>query len=186
MNDISELKWTRVFTPVHIPKYLVEQVRHREYEVEDFYTYHEGTCTQEGENGFILNPFSHLYVLRTEDNEVKGFLWLCVDPLTKNILVQTYSIDKSYWNKGQAVKKLADFVKEIKRKGKLKKVYWLTNYPKHSMRYGYKRSQWILMEYNEEKEDGLNTDGEHESPGKCEFINSGATIDPERSTRLAG
>ena len=153
MNNIDDLKWIRVFTPSHIPTYLVEQVRDRDYSVEDFYKYHEINCmvpTTDG--GKKLNPFSHLYVLADKSNQVKGMLWFCVDPLTKDVIVQTFSMDKEYWGKGLAVKKVANFMKEFIRKGNLHKIYWITNYPKHSERNGFKRSKNILMEYNEEKE----------------------------------
>jgi N-acetylglutamate synthase-like GNAT family acetyltransferase len=153
MNKIDDLKWIRIFTPSHIPKYLVEQVRDRDFTVEDFYKYHEVNCTLPSKDGSVkLNPFSHLYVLANEDNEVKGMLWFCVDPLTKDIVIQTFSMDKDYWMKGIAVKKLSKHIKEIRKKGNLNKIYWVTNYPKHSERNGFTRCKSVLMEYNEEKE----------------------------------
>lgn len=151
-NKVDDLKWIRVFTPSHIPKYLVEQVRDRDFTVEDFYAYHEAYCQIPTSDGIKLNPFSHLYVLANEENTVKGMLWFCVDPLTKDIIIQTFSMDKEYWNKGLAVKKLAAHMKGIKKKGQLNKIYWVTNYPKHSERNGFKRSKNVLMEYNEESE----------------------------------
>lgn len=152
IGNIDELRWVRVFTPLHIPKYLVEQVRDRDFSVEDFYKYHEINCLRDTEEGPTLNPFSHLYVLVNKDNVTKGFLWFSVDPLTKDLVIQTYSVDKSFWCKGTAVKKLADFVKDIRRKASLKKIYWITNYEKHSERYGFERSKSILMEWNEDKD----------------------------------
>ena len=167
LNKIDDLKWIRIFTPSHIPKYLVEQVRDRDFSVEDFYKYHEVNCTMQSKEGDIkLNPFSHLYVLANPENEVKGMLWFCVDPLTKDLIIQTFSMDKEFWMKGVAVKKLANHIKEIKKKGNLNKIYWVTNYPKHSERNGFTRSKNVLMEYNEENEvkkngkDIIGRDGE--------------------------
>ena len=37
------------------------------------------------------------------------------------------------------------------KKANLKKVYWVTKFPKHSKRYGFKESEHILMEYSEEE-----------------------------------
>jgi hypothetical protein len=171
-NKIDDLRWIRVFTPSHIPKYLVEQVRDRDFTVEDFYAYHEVNCIFHGKDGSKLNPFSHLYVLADTENTVKGMLWFCVDPLTKDIIVQTFSMDKDYWGKGLAVKKLATFMKTFRKKANLNKIFWITNYPKHSERNGFKRSKNVLMEYNEEnevKENGKDTfrrqreSGEHQS-----------------------
>lgn len=153
MNNIDDLKWIRVFTPSHVPKYLVEQVRDREYSVEDFYKYHEVNCMVPSKDGEQkLNPFSHLYVLADKVNQVKGMLWFCVDPLTKDIIVQTFSMDKEYWGKGLAVKKLAKFMKTFRKKANLNKIFWITNYPGHAQRNGFKRSKSILFEYNEENE----------------------------------
>jgi hypothetical protein len=173
MNNIDDLKWIRVFTPSHVPTYLVEQVRDREYTVEDFYKYHEVNCmVKNGEGEERLNPFSHLYVLADQTNQVKGMLWFCVDPLTKDIIVQTFSMNKDYWGRGLAVKKLATFMKTFRKKANLNKIFWITNYPKHSERNGFKRSKNVLMEYNEEnevKENGKDIfrrqrkSGEHQS-----------------------
>ena len=169
MNKIDDLKWIRIFTPSHIPKYLVEQVRDRDFSVEDFYKYHEVNCTIPSKDGNVkLNPFSHLYVLANTENEVKGMLWFGVDPLSKDIIIQTFSMDKEYWNKGIAVKKLSDHIKEIRKKANLNKIYWVTNYPKHSERNGFTRSKNVLMEYNEENEvnHGQNTIRREHSTGE--------------------
>lgn len=173
MSNIDDLKWIRIFTPSHIPKYLIEQIRDREFSVEDFYKYHEVNCTIPSKDGIKLSPFSHLYVLVNEENIVKGMLWFCVDPLTKDIIIQTFSMDKDYWMKGIAVKKLAKHIKEIRKKGNLNKIYWITNYPKHSERNGFKRSKAVLMEYdekneekNEEIKDGKNITGRRHSETK--------------------
>jgi len=168
-KKIDELRWVRIFTPDHIPKYLIEQVRDRDYSVDEFFRYHQINSMVQTEDGIKLNPFSHLYVLANKNNEVKGMLWFSVDPLSKDILIQTFSVDKEYWYKGEAVKKLAEHIKEIREKAKLNKIYWITNYEKHSMRYGFKRSKSILMEYDPQKEgangqdiNGINgAGGEH-------------------------
>lgn len=153
MKKIEDLRWVRVFVPDHVPHYLVEQVRDRDYSVEEFFKYQQLNCMMQGENGVGLNPFNHLYVLPDKENQVKGMLWFTVDALSKDILIQTFSMDKEYWGKGQAVKMLAEHMKEIRNKGKLNKIYWVTNYEKHSMRYGFCRSKSILMEYDPKKEE---------------------------------
>ncbi len=173
MTKMEELRWVRVFTPIHIPKALVEQIKTRDYTVEDFFKHHETACLRAGKEGPTLNPLSHLYVLANSENLTKGFLWLTIDPLTKNIVVQSYSVDKEYWKEGGAVKKLVEFVKEIRRKANLKKVYWITDYEKHSMRHGFKRSRSILMEYSG-GEDGKDIDGGDNARGECRAVDPGA------------
>lgn len=167
-NKKDDLKWIRIFTPSHIPTYLIEQIRDRDFTVEDFYKYHEVNCTVPSHDGSPkLNPFSHLYVLANEENHVKGMLWFCVDPLAKDLIIQTFSMDKEYWMKGMAVQKLAKHIKEIRKKGNLNKIYWITNYPKHSERNGFKRAKAVLMEYNEEKEvnNGTHINGRQPETG---------------------
>lgn len=184
MNKMDKLRWIRIFTPDHIPKYLIEQIKQRDYPVEDFYKYHRCNCLIENQQ---LNPFLHLYVLADDDNQVKGMLWVDIDPLTKDILIQTYSIDKDYWCNGEAVKKLADHVKSIREKGKLNKIYWVTTYPKHSERNGFKRSRNVLMEYNGEKEEKENGEdilkGEDKAHRECESSHSRAKLVPVERTR---
>ena len=182
-KNIEELRWIRVFTPDHIPHYLVEQVGHRDYSVEEFFKYHQINCMIQSEKGIVLNPFNHLYVLADKKNEVKGMLWFSVDPLSKDILIQTFSVDKEYWSKGQAVKKLAEHIKKIRIKGKLNKIYWITNYPKHSMKHGFKPSKSVLMEYDpdKEKKDGKNNDGRIEPQRECGSSDSRTTKFPESS-----
>lgn len=177
-KDIEKLRWVRVFTPVHIPKYLVEQVRNRDYTVEDFYTYQEQSCIRMTKEGPTLNPLNHLYVLANDENLTKGFVWFVVDPLTKDLCVNTYSIDKEYWGKGKAVSKLATFIKDIRKKGHLNKVYWITNYPKHSQRYGFRPSKSVLMEYTEEEHG-------QDSHGRSNTREEHQSVDP-RTAKIPG
>jgi len=160
---IDELRWVRAFSAEIIPSYLVEQIRDRDYSVEDFYKYQAINCTDSGKDGITLNPFHHLYVLANKEHMVKGFLWFVIDPLSKDMVVNIYSVDKAYWNGGGAVKKAVDHFKEVKNKLHLDKVFWITNYPKHSERHGFKRCKSVIMEYTGEEEDGRegHIDGGH-------------------------
>ena len=148
---MEELRWVRSTTPSLLPKYLVEQVKHRDYEVDDFLKYQENMCYVNTREGRVLNPFSHLYFLANEENMIKGFLWVCVDPLTKDLIIQTYSVDKEYTKSGGAVDKLCIHIKAIAKGGGLNKIYWITNSPRHSQRHGFKKSKAVLMEYSGEE-----------------------------------
>jgi len=152
MKKTDELRFVRAMSPDIVPHYLIEQVRDRSYSVEDFFKYQQINCMSQTVDGFKINPFNHLYVLANSENIVKGVLWMVVDPLAKDVVIQTYSIDKEYWNKGYAVKKIAEHVKDIVVKANLNKIFWVTTYPRHSERYGFKRSKNILMEYDPKKE----------------------------------
>ena len=170
--NFDTLRFIRVFTPMHVPKELIEQVRDREYEVEDWYKYQEIVCVRKTEKGVELNPLSLLYVIADEGNKVVGMLWCEIDTLSKTLVIQTFSMDKKYWNKGKAVTLLSKKAKEIAKGCNLKKVAWITNYEKHSLRYGFKRSKGTIMEWKEEydnvkeednnlkeEEDGLDSYG---------------------------
>jgi hypothetical protein len=152
--DFDELKFIRIFTPMHIPKTLIEQVRDRCFDVEEWYKYQELICVNQTEAGPVLNPSNLLYVIADEGNKVVGMLWCEIEALSKTLFIQTFSMDKGYWFKGKAVTLLAKKAKEILKECKLKKAVWLTAYPKHSMRYGFKRSKNTMMEYIQEEEDG--------------------------------
>jgi len=155
-DDIEDLEFVRVFTPQHIPTYLVEQIKDRDFTVEQFYSFQEINCLRNTENGPVLNPLNLLYVIVNKKKIAKGFAWMMIDPLTQDLVVQTYSMDNEYWFKGKAVKLLYNKVKEIISDCNLNKVYWITKYPKHSERYGFKPSKHVLMEYMEEPTDGKN------------------------------
>jgi len=152
-KDIDKLEFLRIFTPDHIPKYLVDQIRDKEFTTEKFYDYQRICCVRQTDNGPILNPMNFLYVIANEDRVTKGFLWAQSDPLCNYFFIQNYSIDKEYWNNGKAVKFLVKKVKEIVTECKMRKVFWITNFPKHSQRYGFRRSKHTLMEFDPCKEE---------------------------------
>ena len=151
-KDIDKFEFLRIFTPDHIPKYLVDQIRDKEFTTEKFYEYQKICCIRQTKDGPIINPMNFLYVIANEDKITKGFLWGQADPLTNDFVVQTYSIDKEYWGNGNAVRLLVTKVQEIIDECKMNKVFWITNFPKHAQRYGFKRSKSILFEYNGDSE----------------------------------
>lgn len=163
MTPIEDLRFIRIIDPVHIPRHLVEQVRDRDFTVDKFYDYQRMVCVETTPNGIRANPLNLLFVIVDEGNVVQGFLWAVVDPLCNYLLINTFSMEKEYWGGGRAVKLLERKAKEIMSGAQLTKGYWITNYPKHSERYGFKRSKSILMEYRGSY--GANDDGEQCAPG---------------------
>ena len=148
----DKLKFIRVFTPMHIPKPLIEQVRDREYSVEDWYSYLEIICMRQTDAGPQLNPLCLLYVVADQANSVVGMLWCGIDTLSKTLIVQILSMDKEYWGRGKVVSLVTNKAKEIAKECKLKRIVWQTNYPKHSERYGFKRSKTVQMEFYQTEE----------------------------------
>lgn len=167
--DLQQFRWVRVFTPVHIPKYLVEQIKSRDYTVDDFYKHQEEACTYIDKAGNkTVSPLNHLYVLSSQDYKVVGFLWFVVDDLCQNIVVQNFSIDRKLWNKGNAIELASKHVKEILKNAKLKKVYWVTNRPRVFEKAGFVRAKDMIMEWDPEEE----KDGESVFRGKQDKRNS--------------
>lgn len=152
-SKMDELRWIRSTSPDLIPRYLLEQVKHKDYTVDDFLKYQKNIAFTNTKDGVMLNPFSHLYYLANPENMIKGILWFCIDPLTKDLIIQTYSVDKEYSKTGGAVEKLCILIKDIVNKAKLKKIYWITTNPRHSQRHGFKKSKSILMEYCMDKKE---------------------------------
>lgn len=169
--DFEKLRFIRVFTPDHIPRSLVDQVRGKSYSTDRFFQYQSNVCVESTEQGTRLNPLNLLYVIANSDNKVVGYLWCEVSALENALVVQTFSMEKEYWCQGKAMELAAGKVKEILRESKLDKAYWITNYPKHSERYGFRRSKGILMEY-EETDDGKSTNGQQQTDGFCEHVDT--------------
>jgi hypothetical protein len=168
-EEILNLRWVRIFDPVHIPKEYVYQIKDKSFTTEKFYKYQETANVENVDGKIVFNSYNLLFVLVNEKNHTKGFLWAVVDGLSNALVINTFSMDKEYWGNGKAVKLLEIKVKEIKERVSLDKVYWITRCPKHSEKYGFKRSKNILMEYN----DGPDSNGE-----QCETSREGSIDEP--------
>lgn len=156
LNKIEDLEWVRIIDPYLIPEYLVEQIKERMFTVEKFYRYQQLICTQNQNGNIVVNTLNLLFVLVDKEKVIKGFFWGVVDALSNALVINSFSMDKEYWGEGKAVKLLEDKAREIKEGAQLDKVFWVTRCPKHSEKYGFKRSKHQLMEYR----DGRNNDGE--------------------------
>jgi len=149
--DIDKLRFIRIIDPVHIPRHLVEQVRDKDFTVDRFYDYQRLVCVENLNGAIKANPLNLLFVIVDEGNKVQGFMWAVVDPLCNYLCINTFSMESEYWGAGKAVHLLERKAKEIMEGANLSKIYWITNHPKHSERYGFKRSKSVLMEYKGDK-----------------------------------
>lgn len=181
--DVDSLRFIRIIDPSHIPRHLVEQVRDRDFSVEKFYDYQRLVCVEQVNGAWNANPLNLLFVIVDPDNKVQGFMWAVVDPLYNALCINTFSMEPKYWHGGRAAKLLARKGHEIMEGAKLSKCYLITNFPKHSERYGFKRSKSVLMEYKGELapngEDYGKVDGGQQSKtsGHC-------PDDDSRTTRV--
>ena len=162
-TQIENLKWVRIFDPVHIPKEYINQIKEKEFTTEKFYEFQSRVCLLNTETGLTINPYNLLFVLVDDSNRVKGILWMVIDILANSLVINTFSVDKEYWGNGKAVSFLIEKAAEIKEKEKLDRVYWITRSPKHSEKFGFKRSKHTLMEYSHGQFGKRHIDG-----GRCE------------------
>jgi len=134
---VKKLRFIRIYDGDLIPRYLVENNKERTFDVNHFYNVLKLAANS-------LTTF--LYVLVDEENIIVGYLWIELDLLGKKFIVNTLSIDKSYW--GEHVFDIVDdFVKELMHKNNIKRVWWITSRPAYYCKKGYFESKDTIMEY---------------------------------------
>jgi N-acetylglutamate synthase-like GNAT family acetyltransferase len=139
---IESLKFVQVLLPKlvrKIPVHLIESVKGRAFSVEEFYKAMEEVVFD--------SEINLLYVLVDDQNRVQGYLWAEILDLGNSLLVNTFSIDKSYWGKGEAVEKVIDFLSPLAKYLKVDTVNWITTNPKFFEKKGFKRSKNVVMEF---------------------------------------
>lgn len=138
-NKFDSLEFVRLKIPRIVPIALIEAVKNRTFTSEQFYSYQEAN---------LANPNNYLFALIDPDKKIQGFLWAESNLLDKSLFVNTFSISKDYWGKGQAIQKAVDFLRELKAKLKSPRVFWITTNEKFFVKHNFKRSKNVLMEYN--------------------------------------
>lgn len=134
-----KLEFVRLKLPRLIPTELIEAVKGRTFTSEQFYKY------QESQND---NPFNHLYALIDEKKKIHGYFWAEMNSLDGSLFVNTFSISKEFWGKGNAIPMVIEFLKRLKEKVKPSRIFWVTTNEKFFVKHGFKRSKNSLMEYN--------------------------------------
>lgn len=148
--SLSDLAFVRLIDPIHIPSYLIEQMKDRMFEVENFYAFQSANCLIATDKGPQLNPGNFLFALVHERlRQVKGFLWMTFDMLTNSLLVNSFSMDKEYWNKGEAMDLLEEKAKKVMRDLKISRIVWITKNSKFCENKGFKKSKESVMIYEE-------------------------------------
>ena len=142
-NKMDQLTFVNLRIPRLIPKELIENVKGRTFTPDQFYKYQE---TQ------IDNPYNHLYALIDNLKKIHGYCWAEENILDNSLFVNTFSINKEYWGKGEAMPKVIEFIDRLRKKLKSPRVFWVTCNEKFFKKHNFKISKNVLMEYNEEKE----------------------------------
>ena len=136
---IHDLQFVKLKIPKLIPFELIDAVKGRTFTAEQFYKYQEQQ---------IDNASNFLYVLINEKKKIHGYLWAELNALDGSLFVNTFSISKEYWGKGEAISKVIPFLKELQQKVNAPRTFWVTTNEKFFLKHGFKRSKNVLMEYN--------------------------------------
>ena len=146
---VEDLKFHRLFFPREIPTHLIEQVKGRTFTPEEFYTHMEEIQAYEFQEGILQDdPSSLLYVLSDPNKEIVGYLWMYRSTFDQSLFVNTFSVDKKYWGRGEAIAKAVDLLSELTKKFQCSKTLWMTTNPKYYEKFGFKRSKNVAMEYS--------------------------------------
>lgn len=139
-KSLGELEFVRLKLPRLIPEELIEEVKGRTFSPEQFYKYQES---------MVGCPTNFLFALIDEDKKIRGYLWVDQNNLDGCLFVNTFSISKEYWGKGEAIDRIICFLKDMKKKYNAPRVFWCTTNEKFFVKKGFKKSKISLMEYNE-------------------------------------
>jgi hypothetical protein len=146
---VEDLKFQRLLFPRDIPSYLIEQVKGRTFLVEDFYLHLEEINAYEYQEGIIKdNPTTLIYSIIDPNKCIVGYLWIQRNTLDNSIYVNTLSIDKKYWGKGEIIKKSIDLVSILTKRFGCAHTIWMTSNAKFYEKFGFKRSKNVAMEYS--------------------------------------
>jgi len=137
---IDNLKFIKLKMPRLIPIDLIESVKGRTFSSEQFYKYQEEQVKYE-------NPGNLLYVLIDENKKIHGYLWAEISQLDGSMFVNTFSIRKEYWGKGEAIPKVCEFLRHLKLEHGCERVFWITTNEKFFLKHGFSRSKNVLMEF---------------------------------------
>jgi len=153
LPDFDELKFEPLVAPNGlnwVPRKLFEQIKCREWDVENIYKY--GPL-------FIQNPLNRFWVLTDLNHSIKGVLWITIDPVVELIAVNVLSIDKQYQkvngslrnSSSGVIEKVAEFLHrfqdELKEKGGIelkRKILWTTTRPRACIKAGARKYRTIM------------------------------------------
>lgn len=146
---VEDLSFKRLFFPRNIPKHLVEQVKDRTFTVEQFYKEMEEINEYEYQAGILHDqPSNYLISINDPENNIVGYIWAFKNTLDNSLFVNTLSVDKRYWGKGEIIPKAIEVMGWLVKKYNLKKTFWMTSNPKYYEKFGFKRSRNVTMEYS--------------------------------------
>lgn len=136
--SLTDLQFVRLKIPRLIPVELIEAVKGRTFSPERFIEYQEKQMD---------NPSNFLFAVIDPEKKIRGYLWAEQNCLDDSLFVNTFSISKDYWGKGDAIKQAINFISELKDRIEAPRVLWCSTNEKFFCKHGFKKSKISLMEY---------------------------------------
>jgi len=130
------LKYIPVTDFLLIPRYLMEQIKPSDIEIDHVYAMSAEITS---------SPFNILGVFANKNSEVKGFLWGMINPLDMKIHIVMLSVDKEYQGKG-IIPETTGILRKIMERYGLKAIVFKTMHPRLFRKYGYKQTDEVFME----------------------------------------
>lgn len=141
---LEDLKFMRLLLPKLIPVHLIEQVKGRNYTPQKLLEHLQDCADNE-------DPYNLIFALINHEKDIVGYMWIIINPLDNSAFVNTISVDKIYWNRGEAMKLAIEFVKDLTKRMKFTSTTWMSTNPRFYERIGFKRSRDVAMEYKGEE-----------------------------------
>lgn len=144
MSKFEELKFVRVTDAgsfQQIPRYLFDQMRYKEFDVDRVYEYAPH---------FLPSWQTWFYNLVNIENAVKGILWATIEPVQNVLVINMLSVDREY--QGSAIEGSVDFLfEEIKKTSLEPKIFWINKRHKYLESLGWKNTGKMMMSFIQEK-----------------------------------
>lgn len=122
-----------------IPLPLLQQVKGQVWTVEDLLKFWP----------MLRNsPGNLLYALADRNHQVQGVVWCSYLPMSRTLMVNIVSVSKEYQSPDHDVlyNVVTELVKEVARRLKAERIWFVTNRPRAYERLGYRRAGHVLME----------------------------------------
>lgn len=136
----TNLKFVRVRDINQIPRYLFEQVKPQEFNINALY---------EWAPVLFDNPLNLFGAFVDSDEIVQGVMWGSYNPISNALTVHVLSIDKKYFGRG-ILKEADGIVRKWQKKLNADRIMISTTRPRAFESIGYRRSNLTLMEKNYE------------------------------------
>jgi len=117
-----------------IPRYLFEQVKPRDFNIDKLY---------EWAPILLANPMNLLGAFIDRSETIRGVMWSDFNPITEKITVHILSVDKEYFGSG-ILKEADGIVCKFKKKLNAKGILVTTTRSKALEKIGYTKTQTLM------------------------------------------